>query len=167
MPVLNSFVLAGEYRRIAPARELNELQRYILKDVIVCDQRHAAVLAYIVQHFVLLFEARQNFKRRSLAYEDLRVRLEGATLEQALSSLTGFGTDPRIVAAALQKARAKKKKHRTDLAARRRRCFTNTPMTGTPGHCVSSAISRRSFLPCSNALYSTRSEAGSNTVIMP
>ena len=120
VPILNSFVLAGEYRQVAPARELNELQRYILKDVRVRDQCHAGVLAYIVQHFVLLFEA-DRLQTPIIAYEDL-IRLEGAALEQTLSSLAGFGADPRIVAAALQKARAKKK-HRTDLAARRSRFF--------------------------------------------
>jgi hypothetical protein len=124
VPILNSFVLAGEYKTLAPARELNELRRYILNDVTVRDHRHAGILAYLVQHFILLIEA-ERFQTPVIAYEDL-IRLQGTALEQALASLAGFGADARIVAVALEKSRAKKR-HRTDLTARRTRFFREHP----------------------------------------
>jgi hypothetical protein len=120
VPIFHSFLLAGEYRSIAPARELNELRHYLCKDVHVADYRHAGILAYIVQHYILLFEA-ARMAAPVIVYEDL-IALPRPALEQALACLTNFGAAPATVAAALEKSRTKKK-HRTDLAARRARFF--------------------------------------------
>ena len=116
VPILNSFMIAGPYRSLAQSRELNELRTFIARDVAVHNEHHAGILAHIIQHYVLLFEAERH-RTPIVTYEEL-VQKDGADLDRTISCLTRFGVDPTRVANALRKAR---KKLRVELGARRQR----------------------------------------------
>jgi hypothetical protein len=116
VPILNGFMLAGEYKALSLARELNELRRFIASDTAVEGVHHAGVLAHIVQHYILLHEAKR-FGAPVLAYEDLALKT-GTDLAAALQCLTLFDADPAPVAHALDAGR---KTRKTNLAGRRAR----------------------------------------------
>lgn len=116
VPILNGFMLAGPYRTLSQARELNELRRFIGADVTVSGVHHAGVLAHIVQHYILLHEA-ERFGAPVLAFEDLALKT-GDALAGALGCLSLFDADPALVARALDAGR---KARKTNLAERRAR----------------------------------------------
>jgi hypothetical protein len=90
VPIFNSFMISGPYRAIPLANELNELRMYLMHFP-VRNHHEAGILAYIIQHYILIDSAQRN-GLSIISYEDL-VAKSGRRLKDALQGLGIFGID--------------------------------------------------------------------------